>query len=72
MYVCMYAVAQSCLTLCDPKHFSLSGSSVLAILQATIPEWFAISFFRESSQPRDGTCVSCTDRQILHHLSHHC
>ena len=68
----MYAVAQSCLTLCDPKHFSLSGSSVLAILQTRTLEWFAISFFGESSQPRDGTCVACTDRQILHHLSHHC
>ena len=30
-----------------------SGSSVHGILQARILEWVAISFFRESSQPRD-------------------
>ena len=30
------------------------------ILQARILEWVAIPFFRESSQPRDRTWVSCT------------
>ena len=37
---------------------------------ARILEWVAISFSRESSRPRDQTCVSCvsyTGRQILHH-----
>ena len=39
-------VTQSCLTLCDPIDCSLSGSSVHGIL-------VAISFSRESTQPRD-------------------
>ena len=30
-------------------------------------EWGAISFFRESSQPRDRTRVSCINRQTLYH-----
>ena len=52
-------VAQLCPTLCDPMDCSLSGSSVHGILQARILEWVAISFSRESSQPRDRTRVSC-------------
>ena len=51
-------VAQSCPTLCDPKDCSLPGSSLHGILQARVLEWVAISFFRESSQPRDRTQVS--------------
>jgi len=41
--------------LCPP------GSSVCGILQARILEWFAISFSRESSRPRDQTkvCFVC-------------
>ena len=35
------------------------GSSVHGILQVRILEWVAISFSRESSQPRDRTQVSC-------------
>ena len=53
-------VAQSCPTLWDPIDCSLSGSSVHGILQARILEWVAISFSRESSQPRDPTQISCT------------
>ena len=34
-------------------------SSVHAILQARILEWVAVFFWKGSSQPRDGTCVSC-------------
>ena len=37
-----------------------SGSSVHQIFQARILEWIAISFSRGSSQPWDGTWVSCT------------
>ena len=40
------------------------------IFQARILEWFAISYSRESSQLRDGaclSCVSCCGRQILYH-----
>ena len=38
--------------------FSLPGSSVHGIFQATVLEWFAISFSRGSSRPRDWTQVS--------------
>ena len=67
------SVAQSCLTLCNPMDFSPPGSSVHGIFKARILEWVAISFFRESSQPRDWTpvcCVfrvSCIGRKILYH-----
>ena len=52
-------VAQSCLTFCDFLDRSPPGSSVHGIFQARIVEWFAISFHRGSSQPRDQTRVSC-------------
>ena len=52
------AVAQSCLTLCDPMDHSLLGSSVHGIFQAKVLECIAISFSRGSSQPRDWTQVS--------------
>ena len=52
--VCVCLVARSCLTLCDPMDCIPPGSSVHGILQARILEWVAIS-----SQPRDGTQVSC-------------
>ena len=35
---------QSCLTLCDPVDGSPPGSPVPEILQASTPEWVAISF----------------------------
>ena len=41
-------VTQSCLTLCDPKDYTIHG-----ILQARILEWLAFPFCRRSSQPRD-------------------
>ena len=50
---------QSCPTLCDPTDYSPPGSTVQGILQARILEWFAISYSRESSWPRDQTLVSC-------------
>ena len=51
-------VSQSCPTLCDPMDCNLPGSSVHGILQARTLEWVAVSFSRESSQPRDRTQVS--------------
>ena len=51
-------VAKLRLTLCDPMDCSPPGSSVHEISQARILEWVVISFSRESSQPRDQTCVS--------------
>ena len=56
--VCV-CVTHSCPTLCDPMDCSPPGFSVHGILQARIVEWFAIPFFRGTSQPRDRTLVSC-------------
>ena len=39
-------VAQSCLTLRDPKDCSLQGSSTHGIFQARVLEWIAIAFSR--------------------------
>ena len=39
-------VAQSCLTLCDPMHYTVHG-----ILQARILEWVAFPFSRELPNP---------------------
>ena len=52
-------VAQSCPTLCHTMDWSLTGSSVHGIFQATVLEWVAISFSRGSSRLRDWTQVSC-------------
>ena len=60
---------QSCLTLCDPIHYSLPGPSVHEILQARILAWVAVSFFRGPSQPRNQTsisCVPCAGRRVLY------
>ena len=43
----------------DPMNCSPPGSSVHEILQARILEWVAMPSSRGSSQPRDGTWVSC-------------
>ena len=53
-------LVQSCPILCNSVDNSLPGSSVHEILQARILGWVAISFSRESLQPRDRTRVSCT------------
>ena len=51
-------VTQLCLTHCDPMDCSLPGPFVHGLLQARLLEWVAISYSRESSQPRDRTQVS--------------
>ena len=51
-------VAQSCQTLCDPMDCNLPGFPVRGNFQARVLEWVAISFSRDSSQPRDRTWVS--------------
>ena len=66
----MLLVAQSCLTLYDPRNCSLSGASVHGILQARVLEWVAIPLSRGSSQPRDWTQVSCIAGRFFYHLSH--
>ena len=47
------------LTLCYSMVYSQPCSSVHGLFQARILEWVAISFSRESSQPRHQTWVSC-------------
>ena len=54
MYEVKVKVAQLCLTLCDPMDYTVHG-----ILQARILERVAYPFSKGSSQPRDGTGVSC-------------
>jgi len=53
--LCHAMLTQSHLTLCYPMDCSPPASSVHEISQARILEWVAISFSRESSQPRDRT-----------------
>ena len=50
-------IAQPCPTLCNPMDCSLPGSSVHGIFQARILERIAISYSRESSQPKDQTLL---------------
>ena len=64
------SVAQLCPALCDPMDCSPPGSSVLGIFQAKMLEWFAISYSRGSSRPKDQACISCVasiGREILYH-----
>ena len=46
-------------TLCDSMDRSLPASSVHGIFQARMLKWVAMPTFRESSQPRAQTWVSC-------------
>ena len=71
MWMCL--CTQSCPTLCDPMNCNPTGSSVHEIFQAIKLEQVAISFSRESSQPRDQTHISCVSyigKLILYQLSH--
>ena len=71
--VCVFSVAQLCLTLCDTMGCSPPGSSAHWIFQTRILESVVISSFRGSSLLRDQTRVSCVSyigRQILLPLSH--
>ena len=77
--MCVRACVRACarvlkslsrLQLCDPMDCSLPGSSVHRIFQARILEWVAISYSRDSSQPKDWThisYISCLGRQIFYH-----
>ena len=65
MYLSCCLVAQSCLTLCDPRDCSLPGSSVHGISQTRILEWAAIPFSRGPSRSRGRTCVFCIGRRIF-------
>ena len=67
--VALCVCVQWCPPLCDSMDYSLPSSSVHGISQARILEWVVISFFRESSQPRDQTGISCIEVDSLP-LSH--
>ena len=54
-------VAQSCLTVCDPKACSLPGFSVRGISQARIPEWVTIGF---KAHPKS-RIISSQDSQLI-------
>ena len=76
-YACVHAkLLQSCLNFCGPMIFcdcSLPGSSVCGILQARLLEWVVMPSSRESSWPRDQTCISYVSfisRQVLYHQSY--
>ena len=56
--LCACTVAQLCLTLCNLKDCSPSGSSFHGVFQARILEWVTISISRGSSQLSDQICVS--------------
>ena len=63
-------VAQSCLTLCDPKDCSPPGSSVHGIFQARLLEWVAMPSSRGSSRLRKSNVQLLRCRQIIYSLSH--
>ena len=50
-----HEIAESCLTLCNPTDYTVSG-----ILQARILEWVAIPFSRGSCHSKYQTQVSHT------------
>ena len=51
IFECCAKSLQLCLTLYDPMDYSLPGSSVHEILQASILGWVAIPFSRGSLPP---------------------
>ena len=54
------SVTQSCLTLYDPRDYTVNG-----ILQTRIQEWVVFPFSRVSFQPRDRTQVSLLQADSL-------
>ena len=58
IYINVYGGGLVVSNSCDPRDCSPPGLSVREILQARIWEWAAISFSRESFQPRDQIQVS--------------
>ena len=55
---CVFVCAESCPTLCDPMDCSPPNSSVHGVFQAKILKQGAIFYSKESSQPKDQTCIS--------------
>ena len=68
-WVCVLSRVQLFVT---PWTVAPPGYSVHGVFQARILEWVAISSSRESSHPRNQTCISfisCIGRQILYHCA---
>ena len=59
-------IAWSCLILCEPMDCSLPGSSVHGILQARIPQWFAIPLNGKSPWMANRIHISWIGRQSLY------
>ena len=57
--LCVCLVAQSCLTLCNPMDFSLTGSSVCGDCLSKNTRVVAMPSSRGSCQPRDQIQLSC-------------
>ena len=68
--VCSVLVSHLCPTLCDPRDYSLPGSSVHGILQARILDWVAVPFSRGIFPTQGSNLGLLHYRQILYHLSH--
>ena len=68
-FFCTHAcsVGMSCPTRCDFLDYSSPGFSVHEISKGRLLDWVAISFYRESSQPRDWNHVFCIGRWVLYH-----
>ena len=60
------SIANSRLTLCNPRDCGPPGSSFHGVHLAGILEWVAISFSRGSSRTRDRTCMPYIGRLILY------
>ena len=69
--LCVHALLDHSVWLCESRDCSLPGSSVHEMFQARIRDWVAISFSRQSSQPRDWTQVSTfiVHTSIFGHIS---
>ena len=63
-------VAQSCLTLCDPKDCSLPASSVHGIFHARVLEWGAIAF--SDKWPYGLLNIKTGSLEVYTHISEGC
>ena len=65
--ICCCSVSKPCPTLCDSMGCSQTGSLVHGVLQVEILGRVTISFFKESSRPKDKTLISSIGTWILYH-----